>query len=327
MHRRARWLAPLVAVLAIGVVVDAASATNVGSESGDETDACAVSWNAETVMDTDLTDGDPTYPNLMTDLNGQPTDYSNGGYITEVRPEYGDSGMFEINHWYGNTASPTAGTSVNWRLPISTDHLIHDATVTVTLPGPGSGFVFDGVSTNARMSLWGTPYSTYTWSEVQASAASTTDGLTWTVDLGDLPAGTGHVFQFTGTVPAGTALTAPVVATADLTGTYDVGTLECRAPTSTTTTTVPASTTTSTTVPASSTTTTQPGSTSTTTAPAGSTTTVPAGPTATTKPQPGSATTTPARPVNHGTSTWSGTHVYPPATGATPHRGRPTFTG
>jgi len=213
-------------LLAASVVVTPAHATNMGTESGVASNSCALVWNAKTVMDVDLQNDDPTYPNLMLYLDGSPVkEYVNGGYITEVRPEYGGPGIMEINHFY--TGSPT---QVVWRLPVATDYAVKNAQVVVTLPPYGAmSYSFDPASTNANMPLWGAPYSNYTWAPTSATAVDNGDG-TWTLNLGNMAAKTGTVFQFQGVVPTGTDLTQPYIASAKMTGTYAYGQPESCAP-------------------------------------------------------------------------------------------------
>ncbi|WP_218847183.1 hypothetical protein [Psychromicrobium silvestre] len=164
----------------------------------------------------------------MTGLNGAAVDYSNGGYIKEVRPEYGGTGIFEINHWY-QTTTPTGPlvasqpTSVNWRIPISTDAPITGAQLTFTIPR-GTNFA---LTSGANIAAWGTPYSNYTWTNPTITHTVSPDGLTWTVTLGDLAAHTGVVVQFSGTVPAGTVLSENSVATGQLIGAFPPGTGTC----------------------------------------------------------------------------------------------------
>lgn len=184
---------------------------------GDSTSGCDVSWGASAVLDADLANDDAEYPDLMVDLQGQPVQYANGGYITEVTPAFGDPGLFEMNHFYYGSGSTL--TQV-WRVPTATDEEILDAKVTFTLPPEVAGqpVVFDAVSTNSRMPAWGGNYANYTWSP-RATAVDNGDG-TWTVDLGDLPAGTGTVYQFA--VSLGATQYVPTdrfVASAVLTGT------------------------------------------------------------------------------------------------------------
>ena len=51
-------------------------------------------------MNLHLTNDDPEYPGLMTDLDGTPIgSYVNGGYITEVRPFRVYDGANEAHRW------------------------------------------------------------------------------------------------------------------------------------------------------------------------------------------------------------------------------------
>ncbi|GAB3063068.1 hypothetical protein GCM10027053_27030 [Intrasporangium mesophilum] len=185
-------------------------------------------WNAKTVMDTDLNntqDGG----GLAVDLHGNPVSYSNGGYMVEVRPEFGGPGIFEITHWYTDAPSgPTMGpVKGSYRIPVATDDTILDARVAVTLPATATSVSFDPVSSNAAMPRWGTPYSNYTWAR-QASLASSDDATrTYVVDLGTLAAHTGTVFQLDFTVPIGTDLADPVYTTARLSGAAEQGSGAC----------------------------------------------------------------------------------------------------
>ncbi len=211
--QRLALAAGLLAALALSTP---AHATNKGTVSGVASHACSLVWNAKTVMDVDLKNDDPNYPNLMVDLNGNPVDYSNGGYISEVRPEYGGSGIMEITHFY----IPGTPTTVVWRIPVATDFAVSNAQIVVTLPPYGAmTYSFDPASTNSKMSLWGTPYSNYTWAQTGATAVDNGDG-TWTLNLGNMAAKSATVFQFQGTVPTGTDLTQPYIASAKMTGTY-----------------------------------------------------------------------------------------------------------
>ena len=203
--------------------VTAANATNGGTVSGNLTDGCDVSWRASAVMDADLTNDDPEYPGLMVALDGSPVHYTNGGYIEEVTPAFGDPGLFEMNHFY--VGSGAAFTQV-WRVPTATDYTILDASVTFRLPAEiqdaDVSVAFDAASTNSRIKDWGPTYAKYAWGQ-RAAAVDNGDG-TWTVDLGDLPRGQGTVYQFN--VALGNTNFTPndrFVASAELSGTYAPG--------------------------------------------------------------------------------------------------------
>lgn len=118
-----------VAALSLGLSLMpglSASATNVGSKTGTKTIGCAVDWNAHTIMDVD---GAPDVPaDLMVNLLGEPVDYSNGGYATEVSSALdGTPGRFEIQHWISES-------TINWRIFVATEHPLKNAAVTVDLP-------------------------------------------------------------------------------------------------------------------------------------------------------------------------------------------------
>ena len=83
------------------------------------------------------------------------------------------------------------------RIPTATDRTILNATVTFTLPEEvaDQDVTFDAVSTNAKMPAWNEPYNNYAWTSEKAQAIDNEDG-TWTVDLGDLTADEGTVYQF-----------------------------------------------------------------------------------------------------------------------------------
>lgn len=248
-----RILAPVLALvfalLAIGRV---AEATNESTEHGNHSQACSVVWKAGAILDADLTNDDPEHPGLMVNLQGEKVAYSNGGYLAEVSPAFGDPGLFEMNHFYVGS-----GATLNqvWRMPVASDLPLLGAKVVVTLPEGIVNPTFSASSTNAMMSRWGAPYSDYTWAQRDLAAIDNGDG-TWTVNLGDLEAKSGTVFEFSGGLPAGTDVNTRKIASAVMTATYPQGvtaSTEVCAPTPTATETVPAPTVTATatqTVPA-----------------------------------------------------------------------------
>ncbi|MGO3734136.1 MAG: hypothetical protein ACTJFR_03225, partial [Canibacter sp.] len=166
-----------IALVGFGAVP--AFATNPGTESGDNSSECNVVWNTEAILSTDL---ENIREDLRNDLDGEPTHFSNAGYISEVSPLLGDPGIFEMNHFY------TGDTQV-WRIPTATDQTILNATVTFTLPKEvtDQDVTFNAVSTNEKTPGWGHPYNNYKWTAEKAQATDNEDG-TWTVDLGDLTA-------------------------------------------------------------------------------------------------------------------------------------------
>lgn len=215
-----------IAGLAVLGFASPAWATNPGTESGNNTERCAVSWSTSAVLDMDLSNDDPKYPGLMQDLSGQPVAYSNGGYIEAVEPGLKDPGYLEMNHFYQD-----GNATQSWRIPTASNHPIKDAKVTFKLAdgyGDLSKYTvsFDPVSTNAKMVNWGGFYDDYTWKARGADAATQNADGTWTVALGDLPTMGATVYQFNVRNADGSVF--PVndqfVAEAKLTGSYFQGT-------------------------------------------------------------------------------------------------------
>ncbi|MDO5053612.1 MAG: hypothetical protein Q4E05_12065, partial [Pseudoclavibacter sp.] len=214
----------------IGVGASGAAAINQGSAHGNRTVGCSVMWDASSVLKTNLQNDDPDYPNLMVRPDGSPVDsYSNGGYIQDVRPEYGDHGLLEINHWYDGVHSPVdpavaqEPTGVNWRVPIASDQTLHDVTFQIQLP---AGTDFE-LGHGEDIAAWGGSYANYRWLDPEILIAPSPDGLSWEIVVSEIPAGTGLVLDFRGTVPAGTVLSDPAVAEAKLTGTLEPGAATC----------------------------------------------------------------------------------------------------
>ncbi|AOZ71971.1 hypothetical protein BK816_00575 [Boudabousia tangfeifanii] len=233
--------------LAATVLSPLAFATNAGSKPGYEpVGQCGNQWTAETVMDLFLQNNDENFPNLMVDDNGNTVDYSNGGYIKEVRPEHGyglnpsGPGMFEITHWtigakttktyddpkaankklIGESAVATEKTTQFWRIPLATNYKIPAGTViTISLnnnqnPDLFSDYTFDSAmakhpkfeTMNDYMQIWGKPYSNYTW-EPDLTSAKQIEGGKWEVTLNkDLEPGKGTVFGFTAKIAPNTNL-------------------------------------------------------------------------------------------------------------------------
>ncbi len=200
-------------------------------------------------MNTQLTNDDPEYPGLMA-KGGKPVDYSNGGYIESVSPSLDNGpGIMEVTHFYnGNTETTANGDQVavddtmpNWRTLISTDHEIKNAKLTFTAPADMEitedswHYVapdeWDGAKTvNDYVQGWSDTYKKYTWSIEPERSVTNADNGTFTIDLGDLPAGEGRVIIFNGHLKPGEKLSQNYVASAQLTGTYDYGVEDCAAP-------------------------------------------------------------------------------------------------
>lgn len=239
-RRYLRHAVAAVSVLALGVLAGVspggpAQATTAATTPGDHSSECAVDWRARTVLAVDLADTYNRISGVMTDLEGNPIDhYSNGGYLEEVAPALGGTGIFELNHWYSNDTTPSVeGTAQMWRLPIATDFTITNAQVELTLPAPITELSFDETSVNSTIARWGQPYKSYRWSALEDISGVSwhhNDDGSWSaiVPIGTLAGRTGTVFQFAGLIPAGTDLREPVEASARLTGTYPSGSYKCR---------------------------------------------------------------------------------------------------
>lgn len=217
-------------VLALGaglIASPVAFATNQGSHDGNHSSACAVAWDARSVLDSDLTNAEYG-GGLMTDLAGNPVHYTNGGYITEVRPEYnGAPGILEINHFYVGNVASGKGSAI-WRIPVATDHDMTNVVITVDLTQGGGGAVtFDAVSTNSRMSAWGSTYAKYSWATADGIKAVDSGNGIWTITIPKLAAGHGTVFQLGVAVPAGYDTTQPLFASAKLAASYAMGAGSC----------------------------------------------------------------------------------------------------
>ncbi|WP_180372229.1 hypothetical protein, partial [Boudabousia liubingyangii] len=192
-----------------------AQATNAGSKNGyTPIGECSSQWQAESVLKADLTNDDPRYPNLMVDYHsGKTAHYSNGGYIQEVRPEYGyglnksGPGMFELNHYYyGSGKSFTQA----WRIPLATDYFIPKGTrILINLPSAELGFgnwkfdpkMGDSASRSLPdyMALWGKPYTNYTWNTNRVSGQLTGPNTVVVTLNKDLKPGEATMFGVTGT--------------------------------------------------------------------------------------------------------------------------------
>ncbi|WP_165216704.1 hypothetical protein [Schaalia sp. ZJ1691] len=223
------------AVLLSAVLVSfPAHATNPGTVSGVQSEGCIVSWKADAVLDRNLTNEDAEYPNLMKKLNGENTDYSNGGYISEVTPALGGPGIFEANHFF--IPGAPANQRQVWRYPLATDHTLKaGTTITIDLPDDMGQTQFNRRSYEKQnqtidqsLKGWGEPYSNYNWEWLseQHMSAQQTDAQRniWTLTLKkDLAKGTATIFQFEGTGD----LNGRYVATAHLQGAYAEGEGTC----------------------------------------------------------------------------------------------------
>lgn len=162
-----------------------ASATNPYTLNGNNTQACAVAWHAQS------------------DVSGAYPDYSNAGYIYEIAP--GDAypavkgpGHFLVQHWF-------SGQTINYRLPVATDHAMYDVTVKVSAGttnwtlNTAAGVATPSTPTMTNLDLY-RRFDGNARFTVQAPAPTVTvkDGgfeLHWDV----LPAGSAGIYSFTGT--------------------------------------------------------------------------------------------------------------------------------
>ncbi|RAV33355.1 hypothetical protein, partial [Corynebacterium heidelbergense] len=212
-------LAVTAVALLLGVHLSpVAWATNTGTVKGNHSSECTLDWNAQTVMDENLKNDDPTYPNLMVGLDGKPVDYSNGGYVSEVSSAaFGDPGEFELQHWQDR-----GGKKQFWRIPIATKRPVSNLTFTWTPPEQLKNVtpVFDPVSANAKIASWGPRYAQYTWSPLPASSAVANPDGSWTVTIPQLLPGQATLFQFNYQMPSDFNMGQQFLGTGHVTGGY-----------------------------------------------------------------------------------------------------------
>lgn len=229
--RTVTTLAAAIAVTAgLGLAgAQSASATNVGTQTGNHTSGCTVDWRAASLLNPDTT---ALPADLLIGLDGKPVDYSNGGYVTEVSPALDATpGNFEIQHYY--TGSDTA----NFRIFVGTDHAIRGAVLTVELPGLATAD-HSGVTpltySVTDASVWGaTRYAAGTgkpWTTVNPELKLTTttveSGTRISIPLGDMPALTSSTITFSTRV--GTAHVKDTFrADAGISGVYALGSGTC----------------------------------------------------------------------------------------------------
>ncbi len=201
------------AVLALGPQL-AVAQTAPAPTSGVLSQGCAVHWEAAAALNTGL------------------PDYSLAAFTVNVSPSRGEPGIMEVQHFFTGGPIPVSDgrTLMFWRVPLGTDHAIQNATVTVSLPTNIVGSpVFTFVSDANLQTFFGGPpgrfpWSTsYTWSPIPtANAVDNGDG-SWTIALGDMPAGAAHGFSLQALLPTGTRTDVDYLANVKLTGTYGYG--------------------------------------------------------------------------------------------------------
>lgn len=162
-----------------------ASASNPYTQSGNNTQACAVAWHAQS------------------DVSAEYPDYSNAGYLYEVAPgntypAIQGPGHFLVQHWF-------SGQTINYRLPVATDHTMYDVTVRIS-----AGSANWTLNTAPGVSAPSTPTLTnldlYRRFDGDARFTSQAPAPTVTVANGEfvlhwnvLPAGSAAIYSFTGT--------------------------------------------------------------------------------------------------------------------------------
>lgn len=198
------------------LIAPGAAATTKASYEGNLTTDCAVEWHASAVLDADrqvnpadiasIYTGDPAL--LWLDLNGNPVDYANGGFVQEVTPAFGDPGRFEVQHYLTGSRTPNTVT-INFRYYIGTDNPISGAEFTAQLPALPEGSSGWSVQTSS----WGAtryapaaglPYTTpvapvgYT---LDAPATPVNPSAGVTMDLGEMPRNSAATIIFSATIP------------------------------------------------------------------------------------------------------------------------------
>lgn len=224
-------------------------------KSGVQTQSCAVTWDAETILDERFSDP------AVTDSSGV---YSNRGYVYKVKSGLStpDVGRYEIEHWVQPTR--VDGKNVNklmWRIPIGTKYAIDNATVRMTFTDPqftpdqnsftwGHDTDFERFTSEYTSSDWAafqkayptdpnvsnypTPYDTKAATVVWGTDAQ--GHTTLTVKLGAMAARSSTIFWFSADPKEGVDVTKTGFdLKADLTGTYPetAGAPNCPAPAST----------------------------------------------------------------------------------------------
>lgn len=162
----------IIAAATLIAVPGAAQATSKGTEEGNSSTGCSVRWEADAILDRDKSTTDPA--GLWVDREGNPVDYSNGGYLKEVSPLFGDAGKMEMQHW-------TDGQRLNFRLYIGSEHAITNGKVDVTLPEGFSWSATDDTAWGAEKysPAAGLPYT------VKATPVPSVNGSKATIDLGE----------------------------------------------------------------------------------------------------------------------------------------------
>lgn len=197
-----------------------AQATNQGTEKGNNSGAtkvgCSVNWNAQGAIDPTKSLGEQYYKGL----DGKPVNgWTNGGFLQEVTPVFGDPGRLEVQH-YSNGAG--ADQTIVYRVHLGTHFAIDNGQLTIDLP---EGFEW----TSDDATEWGVGYQETT------GGPFTTPNKNYTIDISN--ENSKAIVKFNGVMPASStttiSLTAKLngkdinevrVAKANLKGNYLVGT-------------------------------------------------------------------------------------------------------
>ncbi|MDO5629542.1 MAG: hypothetical protein Q4G43_14605, partial [Mobilicoccus sp.] len=148
---------------------------------------------------------------LFQNMQGDPVDPSNGGFLREVSPLFGDPGRVEVQHYL------TGGDTINWRVFIGTDHAIDGARLTIALPDVGGDYrVTDATP-------WGLNYAKSTGAPYTIAHTPQQLGAT-EVLIGDMPAGSTTTVTFSARIDGSRhAVTDTFMAKAFITGSYQQG--------------------------------------------------------------------------------------------------------
>lgn len=196
--------------------------TALGLAASGVTGLAAPAWGQQVSADGILSEGCAMHWRARARINSSLPDNSLNEFMITVRPTNNQPGIMEVQHW-------SSGSTLNWRIPIGTSFAVKNAVATLTLPTVPAGTTMAFVSDSALTSWivnppnrfsWGT---LFTWGTVAASDVHDNGNGTWTIDLGDLPAGAGRLFQLVMTMPVGTSTAQDFDLDIDVKGTYGYG--------------------------------------------------------------------------------------------------------
>jgi hypothetical protein len=195
--------AVMVAALPFGAVAQPVG----GRFDGLLSQGCALHWKAGAMINTSLPDNSTNQFNLV------------------VRPLNNDPGVMEVQHWATTGNPPT----LNWRVPIGTKYPVKNAVAVVHLPAVPMGTTVSYTSDQALQDFFALPTrfpdwaALFAWTPIPAGNATDNGDGTWTIQLGDMPAMSGHAFKFTMTLPSGTTTAQNFLGDVEVTGQYGYG--------------------------------------------------------------------------------------------------------